>query len=74
MASASYASRSPLPTKEASSPHHPYPPPLAKYEDVVASPSLFMGTLEKLHASLGTKFMYALSLLFSLSPLLDIMS
>lgn len=57
MASASYASRSPLPTKEASSPHHPYPPPLAKYEDVVASPSLFMGTLEKLHASLGTKFM-----------------
>ncbi|RDX97866.1 High mobility group B protein 15, partial [Mucuna pruriens] len=35
----------------------PYPPPLAKYEDVVANPKLFMFTLEKLHASMGTKFM-----------------
>ncbi|XP_057959686.1 high mobility group B protein 15 [Malania oleifera] len=37
--------------------YHPYPPPLAKYEDVVASPQHFMSTLEKLHSSMGTKFM-----------------
>ncbi|KAG7990994.1 hypothetical protein I3843_02G053500 [Carya illinoinensis] len=56
MASASRA-RSPWPTKEASSNSHPYPLPLAKYDDVAASPKLFMDTLEKLHASIGTKFM-----------------
>ncbi|KAL6002787.1 hypothetical protein ACLOJK_023009 [Asimina triloba] len=35
----------------------PYPPALAKYEDVVANRKLFMDSLEKLHATLGTKFM-----------------
>lgn len=34
-----------------------YPPPLANYEDVVASPKLFMDTLENHHAAMGTKFM-----------------
>lgn len=43
--------------KEASSNYHPYPSPLAKFDDVAASPKLFMDTLEKLHASMGTKFM-----------------
>jgi hypothetical protein len=57
MASASGASKSPLPIKEASSNYHTYPPPLAKYEDVLDSPNLFMATLEKLHTSLETKFM-----------------
>ncbi|KAF8388418.1 hypothetical protein HHK36_027087 [Tetracentron sinense] len=33
------------------------PPPLAKYEDVKANRELFMDTLEKLHATVGTKFM-----------------
>ncbi|KAF5452130.1 hypothetical protein F2P56_027162 [Juglans regia] len=56
MASASCA-RSPWPMKEASSNYHPYPLPLAKYDDVAASPKLFMDTLETLHASIGTKFM-----------------
>ncbi|KAK4425261.1 High mobility group B protein 15 [Sesamum alatum] len=37
--------------------YHPYPPPLATYEDVLASRELFMDTLKKLHASMGTKFM-----------------
>ena len=36
---------------------HPYPQPLARYEDVVASGKLFMDTLGKLHATMGTKFM-----------------
>ncbi|KAL8172255.1 hypothetical protein V2J09_024059 [Rumex salicifolius] len=36
---------------------NPYPPPLARYEDVVTNPKLFIDTLEKLHASMGTKFM-----------------
>uniref|UniRef100_A0A7N0RC03 Uncharacterized protein n=1 Tax=Kalanchoe fedtschenkoi TaxID=63787 RepID=A0A7N0RC03_KALFE len=40
--------------KEAS---HAYPPPLAKYEDVVANSKFFMTTLEKLHSTMGTKFM-----------------
>lgn len=47
--------------KEASSNYCPYPQPLAKYDDVAASPKLFVDTLEKLHASMGTKFMYAFS-------------
>ncbi|KAK9029810.1 hypothetical protein V6N11_031255 [Hibiscus sabdariffa] len=34
-----------------------YPPPLARYEEVTASPKLFLDTLEKLHVSMGTKFM-----------------
>ncbi|XP_011091442.1 high mobility group B protein 15 [Sesamum indicum] len=37
--------------------YHPYPPPLATYEDVLGSCELFLNTLKKLHASMGTKFM-----------------
>ncbi|KAL1808282.1 hypothetical protein ACET3Z_025272 [Daucus carota] len=37
--------------------YHPYPQPLARYEDVVVSRELFMDTLGKLHATMGTKFM-----------------
>ncbi|KAF6163107.1 hypothetical protein GIB67_013806 [Kingdonia uniflora] len=34
-----------------------YPTPLATYEEVKANPNLFMSTLEKLHATMVTKFM-----------------
>ncbi|KAF9606771.1 hypothetical protein IFM89_028147 [Coptis chinensis] len=34
-----------------------YPSPLAKYEEIVADPGVFMSTLEKLHATMRTKFM-----------------
>ncbi|KAI3469981.1 hypothetical protein Pfo_026644 [Paulownia fortunei] len=44
-------------TCQATSSYHPYPPPLATYEDVVGSRDLFMDTLKKLHASMGTKYM-----------------
>ncbi|KAL2530930.1 high mobility group B protein 15-like [Forsythia ovata] len=37
--------------------YHPYPPPLAAYEEVVGSRELFMDTLKKLHVAMGTKFM-----------------
>ncbi|KAL6581994.1 hypothetical protein OROMI_006008 [Orobanche minor] len=37
--------------------YHPYPPPMATYEDVLGSRDLFMDTLKKFHASMGTKFM-----------------
>ncbi|KAK1389783.1 High mobility group B protein 15 [Heracleum sosnowskyi] len=37
--------------------YHPYPQPLARYEDVVVSRELFMDTLGKLHATMETKFM-----------------
>ncbi|KAL5851503.1 hypothetical protein ACOSQ3_006621 [Xanthoceras sorbifolium] len=59
MASTSCAKQSPVPMKEPASTStcHPYPPPLARYEDIVASPKLFMDSLEKLHAAMGTKFM-----------------
>ncbi|KAK9933233.1 hypothetical protein M0R45_020436 [Rubus argutus] len=57
MASTSCASKSSFPMKDASSNFIPYPAPLAKYEEVAANPKLFMSTLEKLHASMGTKFM-----------------
>jgi len=48
----------PLPVSVASASYNQYFPPLAKYEDIVANPQLFMTTLEKLHAAMGTKFMY----------------
>jgi len=48
----------PLPVSVAPASPNQYPAPLAKYEDVVASRQLFMTTLEKLHAAMGTKFMY----------------
>lgn len=38
--------------------YHPYPPPLAEYSEVVANPRLFMSTLEKMHSTMGTKFMF----------------
>ncbi|KAF7837109.1 high mobility group B protein 15 [Senna tora] len=57
MASTSGAGKTPFPVQEAVSNYHPYPAPLAKYQDVVADPRLFMHTLEKLHTSMGTKFM-----------------
>lgn len=38
--------------------YNPYPPPVAKYEEVIADRELFIKSLEKLHAILGTKFMY----------------
>lgn len=41
----------------ASGSYHQHPAPLAKYEDVVCNPQLFMTTLEKLHVAMGTKFM-----------------
>lgn len=37
--------------------HHLYPEPLAKYKDIVDNQELFMNTLGKLHAKMGTKFM-----------------
>ncbi|KAJ9154012.1 hypothetical protein P3X46_027393 [Hevea brasiliensis] len=57
MASTSCAKQSPVPMKEPVMSYLQYPAPLARYEDVAASPKLFMATLEKLHASMGTKFM-----------------
>ncbi|XP_068649268.1 high mobility group B protein 15-like [Aristolochia californica] len=34
-----------------------YPLPLATYDEVIRNPKLFIDTLEKLHAKMGTKFM-----------------
>lgn len=56
MASSS-AENSPVPLRIAPPNYHPYPPPLATYENVVGSPQLFMDTLQKLHAAMRTKFM-----------------
>uniref|UniRef100_A0A1S3XEA0 High mobility group B protein 15-like n=2 Tax=Nicotiana TaxID=4085 RepID=A0A1S3XEA0_TOBAC len=56
MASSS-AENSPVPLRVAPPNYHPYPPPLATYENVVASPQLFMDTLQKFHAAMRTKFM-----------------
>ncbi|XP_009781481.1 high mobility group B protein 15 [Nicotiana sylvestris] len=56
MASSS-AENSPVPLRVAPPNYHPYPPPLASYENVVASPQLFMDTLQKFHAAMRTKFM-----------------
>ncbi|KAJ4968019.1 hypothetical protein NE237_014720 [Protea cynaroides] len=53
--SAHYAK--PFPLKEAPPSYRPYPPPLAKYQNVVADRNLFMDSLEKLHGTMGTKFM-----------------
>ncbi|KAI4338345.1 hypothetical protein L6164_016684 [Bauhinia variegata] len=57
MASTSCVTKSPFSKKDAVSNYHQYPPATARYEDVVADPKLFMSTLEKLHATMGTKFM-----------------
>ncbi|TXG72582.1 hypothetical protein EZV62_001161 [Acer yangbiense] len=63
MASTSCAKESPVTVvamKElasSSSTPQPLPTPLERNEDIVANPKLFMSSLEKLHATLGTKFM-----------------
>ncbi|KAL6971063.1 hypothetical protein U1Q18_030745, partial [Sarracenia purpurea var. burkii] len=57
MASSSAGNQSPMPKREGVPNYVPYPPPLARYEDVVISPKLFMNSLENLHATMGTKFM-----------------
>ncbi|KAK2975178.1 hypothetical protein RJ640_022070 [Escallonia rubra] len=57
MASCSTGNKMPLPPTGLPLKYNPYPPPLATYEDVVASPKLFIDTLMKLHAAMGTKFM-----------------
>lgn len=57
MASTSFAKQTLVPMKEPTSNYNPYPLPLARYEDVAASSKLFLDTLEKLHATMGTKFM-----------------
>lgn len=57
MASSSCANQSSMSINETTSKYQVYPPPLANYDDVVANPKLFMSTLEKLHATMGTKFM-----------------
>ncbi|CAK8540526.1 unnamed protein product [Lathyrus sativus] len=57
MASTCFVNNNAFPMKVVTPISHSYPEPLAKYDDVVANPKLFMVTLEKLHASMGTKFM-----------------
>ncbi|XWS13426.1 hypothetical protein CRYUN_Cryun36dG0036400 [Craigia yunnanensis] len=57
MASSSFAKQTLVPMKEPTSGYNPYPPPLARYEDVAANSKLFLDTLEKLHTTMGTKFM-----------------
>ncbi|KAE9589292.1 putative transcription factor & chromatin remodeling ARID-HMG family [Lupinus albus] len=59
MASTSCVSKSPLSKKESvpASSYCTYPAPLAKYEEVAENSKIFMFTLEKLHAEMGTKFM-----------------
>ncbi|CAL5190939.1 unnamed protein product [Lathyrus oleraceus] len=52
-----FVNKNAFPMKVVTPISHSYPEPLAKYDDVVANPKLFMVTLEKLHASMGTKFM-----------------
>ncbi|CAK9165516.1 unnamed protein product [Ilex paraguariensis] len=69
MASCSTLKQSPLPMKETPLNYHPYPPPLARYEDVVACPRLFMDTLEKLHATMRTKFILNSSMSSPSSPI-----
>ncbi|KAL3507335.1 hypothetical protein ACH5RR_032717 [Cinchona calisaya] len=49
--------RSPLPLQARPFDYNRYPHRMATYEEVVASPQLFLVTLEKLHAAMGTKFM-----------------
>ncbi|EPS71970.1 hypothetical protein M569_02790 [Genlisea aurea] len=46
-----------LPAPVPASDFRPYPAALADYDDAVGSAEVFMDTLRKLHASMGTKFM-----------------
>ncbi|XP_014510925.1 high mobility group B protein 15 [Vigna radiata var. radiata] len=57
MASTSGVGNSSILIKDVASNFRAYPLPLAKYEEVVDNSQLFMFTLEKLHASMGTKYM-----------------
>ncbi|XP_043722485.1 high mobility group B protein 15-like isoform X2 [Telopea speciosissima] len=57
VSSSSACYTSPLPVREAPPNYRPYPSPLAKYQDVIADRKLFMDSLEKLHSTMGTKFM-----------------
>ncbi|KAI5415216.1 hypothetical protein KIW84_040600 [Lathyrus oleraceus] len=57
MTSTSCVIKSPLAMKETGSSCGQYPPPMATYEEVVDNPKLFLHSLEKLHATMGTKFM-----------------
>ncbi|KAK4266524.1 hypothetical protein QN277_027427 [Acacia crassicarpa] len=57
MTSSSRGPKTAFPVTEAASNYHLYPPALEKYDDVAADPKLFMQTLEKLHHSMGSKFM-----------------
>ncbi|KAJ6754623.1 HIGH MOBILITY GROUP B PROTEIN 15 [Salix purpurea] len=57
MTSTSCAKQSPLLMREPVMSNVQYPAPAATYEDVTVSPKLFMETLEKFHAAMGTKFM-----------------
>jgi len=57
MASTSGVGNSSIPIRDVASSFRAYPPPLAKFEEIVDNFELFKFTLEKLHASMGTKFM-----------------
>ncbi|XP_057426994.1 high mobility group B protein 15-like [Lotus japonicus] len=57
MASTSCISTSPLPMNEGAPSYIAYPPPLTEYKNVVDDATLFLSTLEKLHADLGTRLM-----------------
>ncbi|KAI3697085.1 hypothetical protein L6452_29827 [Arctium lappa] len=49
--------RSVILVEEKAMQYYLYPPPIARYEDVIANPKLFMDTLGNFHAAMGTKFM-----------------
>ncbi|KAI3794938.1 hypothetical protein L1987_37579 [Smallanthus sonchifolius] len=55
-ASCSTENKNAVPVNEKSMQCYLYPPPIAQYEDVIASPNLFMDILGKFHAAMGTKF------------------
>lgn len=57
MAATSCVTKSSMLMKEVAPSYCAYPPPLARYEEVVDNPKQFMVTLEKLHTAMGTKFM-----------------
>lgn len=57
MAATSCVTNNPMLMKEVAPSYCAYPPPLARYEEVVDNPKQFMVTLEKLHTAMGTKFM-----------------
>ncbi|KAJ6734489.1 HIGH MOBILITY GROUP B PROTEIN 15 [Salix purpurea] len=63
MASTSCAKQSPTLLNEPVMNNVQYPTPGATYEDVIVSPNLFMETLEKFHAAMGTKFISLRALL-----------